>query len=52
MGDGVMESKIFIVYHSLGGEGVGWRKKRKPELTHIYTFVVVVDMIFSPNYQK
>ena len=52
MGDGVMESKIFIVYHSLGVEGVGWRKKRKPELTHIYTFVVVVDMIFSPNYQK
>ena len=27
MGDGVMESKIFIVYHGLGGEGVDGERK-------------------------
>ena len=43
-----MESKIFIVYHSPGGEMV----KEKKAGIDTYTFVVVVDMIFSPNYQK
>ena len=49
---GVMESKIFIVYHDHGPGGAGKMVKEKKAWIDTYTFVVVFDMIFSPNYQK